>query len=81
MLIKDQQLMKFNMGTDAKPLMVKNNAYLGTCKVLELKKLLKEFKDIFAWTYKDLKGIPPKLAQHRIELHTTITTRNFGFCN
>ncbi len=30
--------------------------------------LLKEFKDVFAWTYKDLNGIPPKLAQHKIEL-------------
>jgi hypothetical protein len=29
---------------------------------------LKEFKDVFAWTYKNLKGIPPKLAQHKIEL-------------
>jgi hypothetical protein len=24
----------------------------------QLIELLKEFKDIFAWTYKDLKGIP-----------------------
>jgi len=34
--------------------------------------LLKEFKDVFAWTYKDLKGIPPKLAQHKIELDNII---------
>jgi hypothetical protein len=34
--------------------------------------MLKEFKDVFAWTYKDLKGIPPELAQHKIELYTTI---------
>ncbi len=34
--------------------------------------LLKEFKDVFAQTYKDLKDIPPKLAQHRIELDTSI---------
>jgi hypothetical protein len=31
---------------------------------------LKEFKDVFAWTYKDLKGIPPKLAQNEVELDT-----------
>jgi len=24
------------------------------------------------WTYKDLKGIPPKIAQHQIELDTSI---------
>jgi len=33
---------------------------------------LKEFKDVLAWTYKDLKGIPPKLAQHKIELDIII---------
>jgi len=27
---------------------------------------------VFAWTYKDLKGIPPKLAQHRFEIDTSI---------
>jgi hypothetical protein len=42
--------------------MVKINAQFETCKVLELKQLLKEFKNVFAWTYKDLKGIPPELA-------------------
>ncbi len=33
--------------------------------------LFKEFKDVFAWTYKDLKGIPLELAQHIIELDTS----------
>ncbi len=32
---------------------------------------LKEFKDVFTWTYKDLKSIFQKLAQHRIELNTS----------
>jgi hypothetical protein len=34
--------------------------------------LLIEFKDVFAWTYKDLKGILSKLVQHIIELNTLI---------
>jgi hypothetical protein len=33
---------------------------------------LKEFKDVFAWTYKDIKRIAPALAQQKIELYTTI---------
>ncbi len=41
--------------------MVKINAQLEMSRVLELEKMLKEFKDVFAWTYKDLKGIPPEL--------------------
>jgi hypothetical protein len=40
--------------------------------VLEVEHMLKEFKDFFAQTYKDLKGIPLELTQHRIELDTTI---------
>ncbi len=40
--------------------------------MLEVEHLLKELKDVFAWTYKDLKGIPLKLTQHRIELNTII---------
>ncbi len=37
-----------------------------------MKKLLLEYKDMFTWTYKYLKCIPSKLAQHHIELDTSI---------
>jgi len=37
-----------------------------------LTNVLQKFKDVFAWTYKDLKGIIPKIAQHCIELDTSI---------
>ncbi len=52
--------------------MVKVNSNLKPKKVLELEELLLEYMDVFAWTYKDLKGIPPELLQHWIELDTTI---------
>jgi hypothetical protein len=28
--------------------------------------------DIFTWSYKDLKGIPPHIAQHKTELYIAI---------
>ena len=31
-------------------------------------KLLREYRDVFAWSYQDLKGVPPNLCTHRIEL-------------
>jgi len=40
--------------------------------VLKLEQLLKGFKDVIEWTYKDLKGIPPKLTQQKIELNNII---------
>jgi hypothetical protein len=70
--IEDQQLMKFNLGINVEPQMVKIDAQLKTCKLLEVEKMLKEFKDVFAWTYEDLKGIPLELTQKRIELDTII---------
>jgi hypothetical protein len=64
--------MKLDMGTGAKLQNLKINAQLEIGRVLEMEQLLKEFRDVFAWTYKDLKRIPLELAQHKIELDTTI---------
>ncbi len=39
---------------------------------------MREFKDVFAWTYKDLKGIPPKPTQQKIELDNTIPSAHLA---
>jgi hypothetical protein len=39
--------MKFNMGINVEPQLVKINAQLQTSKMLEVEQLLKEFKDVF----------------------------------
>ncbi len=61
-LTEYQQLMKLNLGIDTKPQMVKINAQLQIGKVLAIEQLWKEFKDVFACTYKKLKGIPLEVA-------------------
>jgi hypothetical protein len=71
-LIEEQQLTKLNLGTKANPQYIKVDSQLTKEKIEELQMLLKEFKDVFGWTYKDLKTMPPKLAQHIIELDTSI---------
>jgi hypothetical protein len=43
---------------------VKVTSTLELVVTYQLIEFLKEFKDVFAWTYKNLKGIPPKIAQH-----------------
>jgi hypothetical protein len=48
-----------NLGIEANPQYIKVNSQLVKEKTKELQMLLKEFKDVFAWTYKDLEGIPP----------------------
>jgi hypothetical protein len=61
-----------DLGTIENPQTIKVNAWLIEENMNYLKKLLLEYKDVFAWTYKDLKGISPELAQHCIELDTSI---------
>ncbi len=51
---------------------MKINVDLELMLDIQLVKLLKEFKDISAWSYEDLKGLPLEIAQHQIELDTTI---------
>jgi len=71
-LIKEQQLVKLNFSTMANAQYIKVNSQLTNEKIEEFQMLLKEFKDVFEWTYKDLKSIPLELAQHRIELNASI---------
>ena len=47
-------------------------AYISTDLMAEeeeqLIALLKEYRDVFAWLYKDLKGVNPKFCQHTIPM-------------
>ncbi len=69
---KEEQLIKINLDFEENLQQVKINVDLEHVVNYQLTKLLKEFKDIFTWTYKDLKGIPLEIVQHQIELDTSI---------
>jgi len=43
-------------------------AQLTSGEIEKYKGLVLEFRDIFAWSYKDLKGIPREIVQHTIPL-------------
>jgi hypothetical protein len=60
------------MGTSTKLQLVKLNINLDLSTTIEAKSLLQEYKDAFAWSYKDLKGIFPHIVQHWIEPDTMI---------
>jgi len=38
----------------------------------KFKKALMEYKDVFAWSYKELKGIPREACEHKIELMVNV---------
>lgn len=50
------------------PRLIKVGAQLTPKELESYRALVIEYRDIFAWSYSDLKGIPPGLVQHTIPL-------------
>ena len=66
--IEDEDLVKIlNSETLEDPKLVKIAKDLGDYEA-EIKDLLLQFKYVFIFTYKDMKGIPPYVCEHKIEL-------------
>lgn len=66
--VKEDELQDLNLGTQEDPKNVRISINLTGQFKEELQELLKEFKDIFAWHYTDMKGVDPRFCQHKINL-------------
>ncbi|RYA52489.1 hypothetical protein, partial [Enterobacter cloacae complex sp. CH23B] len=54
------------LGEEPRPAYIANDLTEEEEKLLL--SLLKEYRDIFAWSYKDLKGVDPEICQHTIPM-------------
>jgi hypothetical protein len=59
-----------NLGTENDPKNIRVYSGLTTELFKEWLQVFKDTQDVFAWTYKDLKGVPPEICQHQIVLET-----------
>ena len=66
--VKEDDLIDMNVGTTDDPKILKVSTKLKGQIKEELHCLLKEYKDVFAWSYSDMEGIDPSFYQHRINL-------------
>jgi hypothetical protein len=57
-----------NLGTSESPNMVKLCAQCSDEEKVKFTELLREFQDVFAWSYEDLRGFDPSLIQHVIPI-------------
>ncbi|XP_070048940.1 uncharacterized protein [Nicotiana tomentosiformis] len=55
-----------NLGTDEEPWPTYLSALLSTDEEKTYTELLKEFKDVFAWSYKEMPGLDPKAVVHHL---------------
>ena len=66
--VQEDELVDMDVGSPDDPKMLKVSAKLEGEIKEELHTLLKEYKDVFAWSYSDMEGIDPSFYQHRINL-------------
>ena len=70
---EQDKLQLLNLGTADDPKLVKMNANLNPQLTTNATSLFQEYRDVFAFSYEDLRGIPEHIATHRIELDTAIS--------
>ena len=66
--VKASQLEEVNLGTteEARPVHIAKE--MTPENKTAMITLLKEFRDVFAWSYEDMRGLDPQLYQHQIHL-------------
>jgi hypothetical protein len=67
-VIAEKQLVKLNLGSKKIPKEVLINVILPNVFQAQIKKVLMESRNVFAWRYNELKGIPKEVCEHKIEL-------------
>ena len=66
--VKQDQLEEIDLGEEGEGKRVRVSAELEKQFKEQLVQLLKEYRDVFAWTYTDMEGIDPKFYEHKINL-------------
>ncbi|GMP34651.1 hypothetical protein CsSME_00007433 [Camellia sinensis var. sinensis] len=62
------EIIPINVSTEKDPHLVQIGSTLSSEERERLVALLKDFKDVFTWSYEDMPGIDPEIVQHRIPL-------------
>ncbi|XP_074300093.1 uncharacterized protein LOC141631304 [Silene latifolia] len=62
------ELKELNLGTNEDPRPIYVSALLTKEEEEEYYKVLVEYKDVFAWSYKEMPGLSPKIAVHRLAI-------------
>jgi hypothetical protein len=65
---EDVDVVECNIGTEGNPKFVKLSSNLSKEQRVEYAELLKEFTDVFAWTYEDLRTYDTSIIEHKIPL-------------
>ena len=59
---------EINLGTDEDPNPTYVNVSLASDEERAYVNLLKEYKDVFSWSYKEIPGLDPKVLVHHLDV-------------
>ena len=65
--LKEVNLVENDKGAESKTVMIAKD--MAEVDKQRLTGLLKQYKDVFAWSFEDMKGLDPAFRQHQINLH------------
>ena len=63
-----EEIEVINLGTEEDKKEIKIGALLDARVKVRIVELLREYPDIFAWSYKDMPGMDPDVVEHRLPL-------------
>ncbi|KAL2941826.1 Sal-like protein 4 [Bienertia sinuspersici] len=69
------ELKELNLGTKGEPRPVYVSALLSQEEEDAYFNLLKEYRDVFAWSYKEMPGLDPKVAAHRLAIKKGVSPK------
>jgi hypothetical protein len=72
-LTLEEQITHINLGSLEAPQLVKINSKANNEFLKGAKALFHEYKNMFTWSYQDMKGIHPSICEHQIELEEGTT--------
>ena len=62
------ELRELNLGTSEEPRLIYVSSLLKPREESKYFELLMEYKDVFAWTYKEMPGLDPTVAVHQLAI-------------
>ena len=68
--VKASTMEEVNLGTIDDPRLINIAKELAPTEKSAMVDLLKEYKDVFVWSYSDMYGLNPRFYPHQIHLHT-----------
>ena len=66
--MKEDQLVKVILSEEGEEALVQISAKLEPTFRAKLVQLLRDYKDMFTWSYADMEGINPRFYEHKINL-------------